>query len=276
MPFDITSAEFPVELQPCFSQSGKEAPKHMMVVRTDTDEILGVHGTRYKLVTHDDVINAAYDAAKRADVSNDFDIYYQVYENGAKMRGEIIYNDLCVEPNVGDVTKFKVDFLNSYDASWAYMMRSSALRLVCKNGQVTGDVAAFTSFKHTASLNVEASAKKVEIGVSTFFHNKELWQDYMASKIAITDVNDFLKATVCKASTRQPNVNKTNEKQLDKLLDYWMNESAVLGANMWALYNCLTYWATHTDDMRSPHAARIEREQKIIFAMRSKQWEALR
>jgi len=38
------------------------------------------------------------------------------------------------------------------------------------------------------------------------------------------------------------------------------------------LYNCLTSWATHTDEAKSPENARRIREAAIIKAMKHKSW----
>jgi hypothetical protein len=52
----------------------------------------------------------------------------------------------------------------------------------------------------------------------------------------------------------------------------WDNERSQLGNNKWALYNCLTSWATHTDDAKSPENAKRQREASIIKAMKNKAW----
>ena len=75
--------------------------------------------------------------------------------------------------------------------------------------------------------------------------------------------------------TRQANTIKTNERQLENLLGLWGDEQRHLGPNKWALYNTLTHWATHTQDMRSPHTARHNREAIITSAMRSSAWKEL-
>ncbi len=102
---------------------------------------------------------------------------------------------------------------------------------------------------------------------------KEVWQAWMATPVTTPMAERFFKATVAKAFTRQTEVTKTNERQLEKLLEIWANECRDLGRNKWALYNCLTYWATHTQDLRSPHTAQYNRESAIASAMRSKHWE---
>jgi hypothetical protein len=265
--------EFDVEMQPVFDQHGEPIKGSQHVVRTDTNQSLGVHGSRYKMVRHDDVVNSILDSVSSANLSNDYDINVKVLEDGRKLRGEILFNDLVIEPDVGDYVQFKVDFFNSYDASWSMSQAASGNRLWCKNGCTIADLVARTRYKHTTSINLEGSAAKIASGLNHFMSQKEVWQSYMQTTVTTPMVEKFFKKTVAKAFTRQTQVTKTNEKQLEKLLEIWGNEHRQLGRNKWALYNCLTYWATHTQELRSPHTARYNREAAIASAMRSKHWE---
>ena len=270
--FSMNDFNFPVEQQPIHDQLGNIIAGHQAVVRTDTDQVLGVHGSRYKIVSHDDVVNSVLDGVKSADLSNDYEVSVDVLEDGRKLRGEILFNNLTVEPAVGDYVKFRVSFFNSYDASWSFSQQANGLRLWCLNGCTTPDTVARSRYKHTASINVEGAAAKVVNGLEHFQSRKDVWQSWMQTKLEQQQIENFFKKTVCKAFTRQQSVTKTNEKQLENLLSIWSDERSSLGSNKWALYNCLTYWATHTQDLRKPEIAKYNRELQIASAMKSKQW----
>ena len=270
---NINDWNFPIETQPVFDMHGNEIDGQQCIMRTDTNKVLGVHGSRYKAVSHDDVVNSILDGVSQADLSNDYTVDVEVLENGRKLRGQILFNDLVVEPEVGDHVKFRVNFFNSYDASWPFSQIADAFRLWCKNGCTTPDAVAKTRYKHTASINVEGSANKMINGLQHFMSRKEVWQSWMRTPVTDAQIENFFKKTVAKAFTRQVTVSKTNEKQLENLLSIWSNEAAALGHNKWAAYNTLTYWATHTGELRSPHTARYNREAAIASAMRNKEWE---
>jgi len=176
---------------------------------------------------------------------------------------------------VGDIVNFKVDFLNSYDGSWSFLQKAEGHRLVCKNGMVSGLAIAMSKFKHTTSINIEGSSDKIQIGLETFLKNKTKWETWTETKVSNENVEQFFKATVCKAFTRQTGVSKTNEKQLEILLGLWQSEKSQLGNNLWALYNCLTYWSTHTQEQRTPHIASFNREADVGRAIHSKAWTDL-
>jgi hypothetical protein len=258
------SWDFPIESQPIYDQLGHVIEGHQSIVRTDTNESLGVHGSRYKAVSHQDVVDSVVDGIKTADLSKDYDLYVDVIENGRKLRGEILFNDLTIEPAVGDYVKFRISFFNSYDGSWSFSQLANGLRLWCLNGCTTADTVARSKYKHTTSINVEGSAAKVVAGLDHFMSRKEVWQHWMQTKLEQEQVENFFKKTVCKSFTRQRAVTKTNEKQLENLLKIWSEEK-----------DCLTYWATHTNELRSPEIARYNREISIANAMKSTQWESL-
>ena len=272
----INDWDFPVELMPTPNAvTGNPEPDAFQVVRTDTNTVLGHHGSRYKLVPHDDVVNSIMDAVKESKITTDYnEPTISVFENGRKMRGEILFPDLTIEPQVGDIVQARIVFTNSYDQSWSFYQSFDALRLWCLNGCTTPNAVARSRYKHTTFLNVDGSAAKIQKGAEHFHTRKDEWQKWMSRKISDDYAEIFFKKTVAKGFTRQ-SVDTVNNKQMENLLRIWDNEKKQLGGNQWALYNCLTYWATHTQDARTPHVQRHNREQEIAKAMNSKIWKQL-
>jgi hypothetical protein len=265
--FQTNSYNFPVEEQPVFTQDGELIPDHKCIVRTDTGKTLGLHGSRYKMIPHEDVVESIVDGVKASNLTSDYEISVNVAEDGRKLRGEIIFPNLVQEPVVGDYTQFRVSFFNSYDGSWPFSQQANGLRLFCLNGCTTPDAIARSRFKHTASVNVDGSAAKIIGGAEHFMSRSKEWQSWMQTRLNNDQVEQFFRSTICKVVTKQKQMVKTNEKQLENLISGWDREKADLGRNKWALYNCLTHWATHTDDLKSPEVARYNREIAISNAM---------
>ena len=268
--FQSNSYNFPVEEQPVFTQDGELIPDHKCIVRTDTGKTLGMHGSRYKMIPHEDVVDSIIDGVKASNLTSDYEVSVSVAEDGRKLRGEIIFPDLVQEPAVGDYTQFRVSFFNSYDGSWPFSQQANGLRLWCLNGCTTPDAIAKSRFKHTASVNVDGSAAKIIGGAEHFMGRSKEWQSWMQTRLNNDQVEQFFRSTICKVVTKQKQMVKTNEKQLENLISGWDREKADLGWNKWALYNCLTHWATHTNDLRSPEVARYNREILISNAMNHK------
>ena len=268
--FQSNSYDFPVEEQPVFTQDGELIPDHKCIVRTDTNKTLGLHGSRYRMIPHDDVVNSILDGVKASNLTSDYEVNVDVIEGGRKLRGEIIFPDLVQQPAVNDYVQFRVSFFNSYDGSWAFSQQANGLRLWCLNGCTTADAIAKSRFKHTASVNVDGSAAKIIGGAEHFMGRSQVWQSWMQTRLNNDQVEQFFRSTICKVVTKQKQVMKTNEKQLENLLIGWDREKVDLGWNKWALYNCLTHWATHTNDLKSPQIARYNREIAISNAMNHK------
>ena len=268
--FQSNSYDFPVEEQPVFTQDGNVIPDHKCIVRTDTGKTLGLHGSRYRMIPHDDVVNSIVDGVKASNLTSDYEVNVDVIEGGRKLRGEIIFPDLVQQPAVGDYVQFRVSFFNSYDGSWSFSQQANGLRLWCLNGCTTPDAIAKSRFKHTASVNVDGSAAKIIGGAEHFMGRSKQWQSWMQTRLNNDQVEQFFRSTICKVVTKQQQVTKTNEKQLENLISGWDREKVDLGWNKWALYNCLTHWATHTNDLKSPQIARYNREIAISNAMNHK------
>jgi len=268
--FQSNSYNFPVEEQPVYTQEGELIPDHKCIVRTDTGKTLGLHGSRYRMIPHDDVVNSIVDGVKASNLTSDYEVNVDVIEGGRKLRGEIIFPDLVQQPAVGDYVQFRVSFFNSYDGSWSFSQQANGLRLWCLNGCTTPDAIARSRFKHTASVNVDGSAAKIIGGAEHFMGRSKQWQSWMQTRLNNDQVEQFFRSTICKVVTKQQQVTKTNEKQLENLISGWDREKVDLGWNKWALYNCLTHWATHTNDLKSPQIARYNREIAISNAMNHK------
>lgn len=237
------------------------------LIRTDTDEVLGVHGSKYKAIKHADVVNSVVDAVYKSNVSKDFEVKVDVFDNGAKMRGYVNFPDLTIEPKVGDIVHFRVPFYNSYDGSWSFQQSAEGLRLWCLNGCTDPLTVARTVAKHTTNVNVTASVAKVEAGLQMFFQNKEVWQSWMNVHVDDEMAEMFFKHKVVRIKNNTSEF-KYNFKQLDKLMGCWYDNKVDLGSNKWALYNALTYWATHTSgESGTPHVATRYREAIVAKAI---------
>ena len=265
---------FPVETYDLWAvpnQTGMpdvEIPQNMAraIVRTDTNQVMGVHGSKYKAIKHDDVVNSVFDALSASNISKDYNHKIEVFEDGKKMRGTINFPDLVIEPELGDYINFQIVFFNSYDGSWSFAQQAQGLRLWCMNGCTSPDTVAKTVAKHTTNVNVSASAAKIQVGLDAFFNSKDMYKDWMSMRVLDWQAELFLKSTLCKVRTNTTKA-KHNEKQLEALMGMWTGNTRHLGSNKWALYNTMTEWATHTQESRSPATTRRLRENQVAKAI---------
>jgi len=242
------------------------------VMRTDTNQILGVHTDKYKIIKHDDVVNSVMDSIQSANLSHDYTVDVQVLDDGRKLKGEILFNDITIEPQKDDYIKFRVPFYNSYDGSWSFSVTCDGIRLWCLNGCTTPDTITKSVSKHTASANVTSSTAKVQRGFEMFLQSEDKYRNYTN-----IDISSTLASNVFRKLTKLPSIdsadkNKFNEKQMSNLRYQWRNEKAELGSNAWALYNTLTHWATHTSEYKQPATTTRNRENQLAKLFKNDEW----
>lgn len=265
--------EFPISTVSLQTDSGIAVPedKARAIIRTDTNQILGVHGKKYNALTHSEVVNKTMQAVTTSGISKEYETKIELFDNGAKMRGSILFNDLVIEPQVGDIIKFQITFYNSYDGSWSFQQQAYGLRLWCLNGCTDKHTVASTIAKHTKNISVTGSSAKIQAGLDTFFQQKAVYLSWMNTHVSDEMAETFFKYKLCRIKTNTSEM-KYNHKRLEELMGFWLDEKGTLGRNKWALYNACTYWATHTGKSKSPAATRRNNESLLAKALSNPMW----
>ena len=281
----LADYDFPVKVMPLQALAGGmgeyqtrvDVPPNMQraIVRTDTNEVLGTHGGAYQMITHGEIVDKMEEAARNSNrLSRDYTHTQRVFENGAKMRGTIAFNDLVIEPQVGDYIKFHVDYTNSYDGMWSIMIKAEGYRLWCSNGCASPKALSFDRNKHTSGFSLAGTQAKIDNAMSGFFDSQGIWRQYATQSVSQLEAETFLKATLCKRASNTTQV-KVNESKLEKLMGLFRNESSKLGQNKWALYNAMTYWSSHAQDANHPHRAEILRHAEVSKAIQTSRWDGI-
>ena len=245
------------------------------IVRTDTNTPLGTVGKNYKPIPHKDIVQNVLDAYEDSGLSQDTDINISTYDNGAKLYGEIVFNDHVIEPEVGDIIKYRVKFYSSYDTSWAFCVGSDGFRLWCKNGCANPLTIAKINAKHTTHLNINGIGKRMVNGLDIFMNQKEVYKAWIDTVTNEEEVDKFIRNTICKSYQRSKGSTNYNKVQTESLLKQMSDESQNLGYTKWALYNAMTHWSTHTVDSSVPRVTQKNREKLVADAMKSDYWSSI-
>jgi len=272
---------FPVEELPLVAMKNDtkkyfiDKDRYKAIVRTDTNEVLGVHSGKYNMVKHNDIVENIMEGVALADISKDYDHSIKVYENGSKLKGSFVFNDLVQkDPEVNDIIRFKVDYMNSYDGMWSIMINAYGERLWCLNGCTSPESVTREKNKHTAGFNVQASADQIKMALEVFFNDRERWDAWRATKVNNDQVQKVFEKTLAKPTT--PTLtNKVNWKQLTRLMDNYRQEVNVLGNSKWAAYNAATDWASHPENVPNPHRVIVRRQDAVQKMLNNKLWETI-
>ena len=228
---------FPVEMIEDAEMGGKYASDRKVIVRTDTNQVLGIHGAGYQLVTNEEVFGAVDTAIRKSDLkmtgakTTDY-----VNLNGASAMRTIMFKSLQKPIAVGDQVGFQLNVRNSYDGSWAFGFNAGAMRLACLNGMIVMDKDNVIKRKHTMNLDVNAMVTNIHLLVEQFTAQCKEWKRYTKIKITEKDVIKVLDSF--------PGM---NDRLKEAMISHWQDNEAEIGGNLWALTNALTYWSTHAD-----------------------------
>ena len=279
-PIEMIDLEAVKEKQDGWKADTYKVPSTMAraLVRTDTGAVLGIHGSKYKPINHADAVDKIMEGAVAFASENGLPtpaVDYKMADNGAKLRGELLFKDVVIEPQKDDIIHFRISFFNSYDQSWAFQSIPDGLRLWCLNGCTMPVTTARARFKHTTHVSIDGVAKNMSNGLKAFTSLQGVYQQWAEKGIAYWCVEQFLKKTICKTFQRSQTHNSVNMFRLEELLKQYDRESKTLGHTKWALYNALTYWSTHTDQLQKPEITRKRREEDVAKAIATAEWSEL-
>ncbi len=248
-----------------------EDPTRKTILRTDTNQVLGVHKNSYKLVKNEDIFPQFEEALHHSALKTDgLQVKHQLSHSGAKTVRSYIFPEHTVDvnPTIGDKVSMELKVINSYDGSYAFQSMIGGNRLACLNGMVAFETFLQTYGKHTSRLDPSCVLRQMNKALEVYMQQEKYWQQW-----AITPIVD---QSVINIINKIPGI---TEPLSEKLMGYYRDEEAVMGNTVWAMFNALTYWSTHEDVRSSSQgnvaSIQLEREQRIRKAMQTTEFQAL-
>lgn len=272
MPKPDPNIFFPVEQVPLSALTGMEDRDLQAIVRTDTRQIIAVHGVRYKLVKNEEVFKPFDDlvrSTKNLD-TNGMRIVDQTSYIGGRTIRSYIFPEHRIQIGRGrskDKVEMRLNVINSYDGSTNMRFNLGGFRIVCANGMVIGDEVANYTSRHTSGFSVMELKHRIAASLDNFLQVGEQWR--LWARTPCTDK---------KALAVMTKIAGKSEKLLADLMMFWDLEKAKLGDTMWALFNAMTYWSTHYGIR--PHASDnasavvLDREARIQRILKSDEFKA--
>ena len=208
----------------------------------------------YKLIPHHELFSEQAKLLSQSDLPLDnITVVDKLYKDGLQAHRIIYFHDLEKQiASQKDKVVSRIDIFNSCDMSWAFQVFSGAYRNLCRNTMVFGGQKAYHQIaKHTSNLSTTALMTKAQIGLEHWTNQSEQMATWNVSKMSLEQFGNILKETICKKKSKSAELNlvkPVNETKLNYLLDRFEKEQTELGQTMWAGYNALTHWATHTDE----------------------------
>ena len=217
-------------------------PERKYVIRTDTDEAIGVVGKDFGGVSHPEFFGPIRDAwinelGYTDDINaDDVEVDTRISRNGAWALEKVTFNNhrATIETN-----KHKTDTaLTLYawhggDGLTSNNVIRGAIDFFCTNGMVSGDYNKIRK-KNTRHFDMNRITYEME-GIYDRFIDHTTWCQRLAEKpISVVHLKDALETMLPKRASKN-------------MLSSVLNEFEVRGANAWAVYSAFTQYATHDD-----------------------------
>jgi hypothetical protein len=215
------------------------------IVREDTNEVISIVKDSYQLVSNESLIKELLDQLVRLSTSFKIDPTHSFVQN-ERMRLQVTFPELRMKDSESDIA-LSLFVHNSYDQSEGVRMYFGAIRSICSNGMVFGDVMAKMYHRHTKGFELSQLKQKLEEAIETFpIINHRIRQ------LERTPVNKELVENI--------------EKHVSKrLAQQFLDEMQYDSITQWKLFNMLTYHVSH--DMEQHKRARYQQQLSKVFAL---------
>jgi hypothetical protein len=174
--------------------------------------------------------------------------------------------ELYESPAVDDTIGLFSRHTNSIDQTWSLSTMLMTKRILCLNGMLGDLKVAMSVQKHKGLISAERSITPMQIGSEVYLQNKELYNNMASEKITRQVVEEFFDKYLCK--NKYSNTNKykddTNKKRLENLMHIYSDNTFHLGNTKWALYNALTFWASHPDKTNDVRQSTLNSTASLI------------
>lgn len=225
---------FDVERMPLKNPANGRDIDRDAIVRTDTEEVLGIVSKEYNLVKHADAVKAAETVLAKS--GHFFKADEKMTHNGSRLYMTYRFPDVSIE--VGRTSDGRPDTVNpqlivtnSYDGLLKFGFILGAFRFVCSNGLVIGHDIFEIHKKHTSGLDIEAVEEKA--GRANHFFFNDVIPKYKELTHREVNVEEKMKDIQKKGFPK-----RLSEKIAEKIVTKAITSE-------WNLYNEYTTFLTH-------------------------------
>ena len=240
----------------------------------------------YQLVPHQTMMQVQAEQLAESPLGGRLRVVDRLFEAGKKAHRTIYFEDLKADVKGHKVSSDSVvprlDVFNSIDMSWSFQVFSGAYRDLCRNTLVFGGEKAYhQKRRHTRNLDTSALTGKAVLSLDMFQNQREQMDRWASLGLSSRQFVDVLSETICKRKARPSDGEKqpVNKSLLNYLGDQFEEEAKELGETMWAGYNALTHWSTHTlekgREKQKQHDAQRKRADMVRDVLTSEPWQVL-
>ena len=234
-----------VSKEPIQTVSGIQIPEKIAIMRTDTEKVLGIHGTNYDPYQNHELMELLHQIGGQTGLQVHS---VGLFKGGAKIWFQLKSADLSLN---GDTIKGYLSGFNSFDGSSSLGFGNSTFTVSCENSWWTAYREVKTKLRHSASMRPKIEVMLANIDIVLEQEQKLLREITMLSETAMTETQKDLVTTLLFNLDEEEYLNEhelsTRKKnQLEDFRTDLRTEIAHKGDNLWGLFSGVTRYTTHS------------------------------
>lgn len=176
-------------------------------------------------------------------------------ESGSRACVEYIFPKIQTEVKKGDLVRFSLKVIHSFDGSTAFITSAQGFRLACLNGMVMAAGITCYKAKHSYQLDIDKAARIVVGAVELFMNNAEEWKRQSTTQVddatafkalaELSGFDDFALAATYDQYLAVVRPTLKRQPHIEKYMALWNDYKKELGSTLWALNNTMTHISTH-------------------------------
>lgn len=226
----VDNYAFGIDEQVVKTEAGIIIPDRRALVRTDTNEVVGLVGSTYEVLTHEQALDPILEALETHGTTVRKQV--RLSQNGSKMYARLFMEDM--EKTFGSNETLWPGFtvVNSLDGTRRYQAEMTMMRLVCTNGMRMPQAISSFSAHHTKNAKFEDAISRILeiLDNPASFEFISRWNQIAGPAKRATDVVvEAIEAVIETPGCKFP------KRYTDQVADYYQN--AEPGITAWNFYN---------------------------------------
>lgn len=228
-----------------------DSPEHRAIVRTDTDEVFGIHSKGYTIVQYRDVFQSARDALAASGIDGTVETC-GVIDGGRQFYSSILIDRGTVDPGgIADKINTRLNLITSHDGTLGICYAFGSFRVVCSNQSPTirGSQHRVTA-KHTKNVQDRINVGLKALAMSAAAHKQfvdeatELQRQPSSEEKVLRTIEKLWG----KAADMDEGAKRTRlENRTAAIMSIYRSDTCVgaVGHTRWAEYNAFTEYLDH-------------------------------
>tara|TARA_R100000654_G_scaffold26860_1_gene50558 strand:+ start:7979 stop:8830 length:852 start_codon:yes stop_codon:yes gene_type:complete len=248
------------------------------VINNDTDEVIGIVGSKFNSVTHTEFYDRVWDTMSEqlgTEAMEGVQVKWNTARNGAFAMLDASMPStkalITTDKQQTEISQ-RVIALHGVDGLCSNQVFFGAIDFFCTNGMIRGEHDKVRR-KNTTNFNMATFIKELENANSDFYSQAEQLQEWARTPLEYNSVRDMLHSLM------------GSEKKGDKMLGLYGQEIQTRGHNAFALYSAFTNYASYADERNgfklrntgndTNSVSMWGREQEVTKWVSSKQFKEL-